>query len=148
MSGGVRAFRKDLRRGAYLTDLNDGRLRDAGAPGAASAYGTVYTAKIPPEEIPEGGKAVAYASSREEIGIRHRDEGLRVIEPIYTGKLRWEDDFAPQLVDPSPLRKDVLRGVELRCLDNRNEGRILHRRDSFRGIHRAPGAGSPGRSGG
>ncbi len=102
----------------YLEDLNDRRLRDAEAIGAACCNGdpktlleigtgtgrttalmaqnapgaTVYTVNIPPEEIAEGGVRVTGAPSREEIGRHYREKGCANVRQILANTLRWTPD--------------------------------------------------------
>jgi len=108
---------------AYLNelDLNKRPLRDAQIVGGACAnttgkilleigtsFGhttalmaknapeaTVHTVNIPPEEIAEGGKAVTFAPSRDEIGRYYRELGLQNVNQIYANTARWTPDFGP-----------------------------------------------------
>jgi predicted O-methyltransferase YrrM len=105
----------------YLEDLNDRRLRDAEALGAACRNGSprvlleigtaaghstalmarnapeavVHTVNIPPEEIAEGGRNVTGAPSREEIGKYYRERNLTNIRQIFANTAKWEPDFGP-----------------------------------------------------
>lgn len=110
-----------LRRFDAIEDLNERRLRDAEVIYTAcrnsdaetmleigTAYGettaemarhapraTLHTVNIPPEEIGEGGKAVTYALSREDIGRAYRAAGCTNVRQILANTANWEPDFGP-----------------------------------------------------
>jgi hypothetical protein len=106
--------------GGYV-DLNQRRIRDAEAVGAACRVGdpkiileigtshghmtslisknapdaTVYTVNLPPEEAKEGGKRITFAPEREEIGKYYREQGCDNVKQIYANTANWNPDFGP-----------------------------------------------------
>lgn len=103
---------------AYPEDLNQRRLRDAEALGAAcrnararvlveigtgegfatalmarnAPDGVVHTVNIPPEEIAAGGRLVTGAPERAAIGSHYRACGLANIVQVLANTLTWEPD--------------------------------------------------------
>src|SRR5690606_7608303 len=54
---------------------------------------TVHTVNIPPEEIDEGGTAVTYALSRDDIGRAYRAAGYRNVRQILANTAKWEPEI-------------------------------------------------------
>jgi predicted O-methyltransferase YrrM len=105
----------------HIGDLNERRLRDAEALGAACRNGdpriileigtgsglatalmsrnapgaVIHTVNIPPDEIGEGGKNVTYAPGIGDIGARYREAGCRNVRQILANTRDWEPDFGP-----------------------------------------------------